>query len=254
MGFTLLEVLIVTVILMSLAVLSLIMFNPIKQIQKANNARRMHDLTEYRNAVEVYYNDKNKYPWDATIIGGAYIKKIPKDPGCDTQPSNCHNYVYITSARRQWFILMAKLEGDVSSTTTCPYSCLSQPNHETLVDISGYNYCVTGGIVDQNVCEYGGVTPTPLPSATPTPVTSPTATGTPGPTGTPTPILTSTPTPVFTATPTPTSTPTPTPLACEEQYACTGQPSTCNRVSFGLGMYCGAPGCFAGECCNNQCL
>ena len=206
-GFTLVEVIVVILIFSVLVSMSLIAINPIKQLQKARDAQRQHDMSQIRNSLELYYNDKNCYP--SSLAMGApfnsdstiYMQKVPQDPD---SPSNYPQYVYETNKDQscpQWGVLFAKLSSTQGLQTTCPLKELTDSYGNTCVPVNydslGYNYCVLSGEVD---CNY--IT-----------ATAPTGTSTPGPTGTPVPtvIPTPTPTPVPTPTPTPTSTPTPTP-------------------------------------------
>ncbi|PIV38244.1 hypothetical protein COS31_00450, partial [Candidatus Roizmanbacteria bacterium CG02_land_8_20_14_3_00_36_15] len=62
LGFTLMELLIVIGLIALIAVVTLVFFNPIVQINKAYDAKRKHDLSELQKAFEDYYNDKGCYP------------------------------------------------------------------------------------------------------------------------------------------------------------------------------------------------
>lgn len=61
-SFTLMELLIVIGLIALIATAGLVLFNPMQQIGKANDARRKADLDLLRKAFEDYYNDKGCYP------------------------------------------------------------------------------------------------------------------------------------------------------------------------------------------------
>lgn len=61
-GFTLMELLIVIGLITILATVSIVLFNPMRQIEKANDAKRKKELNLLQKAFEDYYNDKGCYP------------------------------------------------------------------------------------------------------------------------------------------------------------------------------------------------
>lgn len=91
-GFTLIEIIIAIALMGVLA--NLIYGNFINSIKKGRDAKRKSDLGELQRALELYYEDHNKYPsTDKIIFGGdnklchqlgcnyrIYIQKIPNDP------------------------------------------------------------------------------------------------------------------------------------------------------------------------------
>jgi prepilin-type N-terminal cleavage/methylation domain-containing protein len=79
-GFTLIELLVVIAIM---GVLSSIIFAGLNSARsKGRDARRVRDLTEVRNALELYYADHGSYP----NTGGA--SNVYMDPGCASSPTD----------------------------------------------------------------------------------------------------------------------------------------------------------------------
>jgi|GEM_PF-569418 len=62
MAFTLMEILIIVALFALLATIALVLFNPKKQIEKAWDSKRKHELSQLRKVLEDWYNDKNCYP------------------------------------------------------------------------------------------------------------------------------------------------------------------------------------------------
>lgn len=200
-----------------LVLLAIITLNPIRQIQKARDSQRQHDLTQIRDALDTYYNDTNCYPTSLPASGSfsqgsvTYLKQIPQDPTLSS--GNSLPYVYMVPQGQncpQWNVIFAKLSYTQNLQTSCALAnlsnCLPQ-NYQSL----GFNYCVLSGKVDCADISTSFLT-VPSSSATPTPTPGGTPTPTPTPGGAPTPPPTPTPTP--TPTPVPTPTPTPPPGSC----------------------------------------
>ncbi|MFH1412962.1 MAG: prepilin-type N-terminal cleavage/methylation domain-containing protein, partial [bacterium] len=59
-GFTLIELLVVITIIGVLATMSGIALDSVRM--KARDAKRVHDISEVRTALEMYINNKNLYP------------------------------------------------------------------------------------------------------------------------------------------------------------------------------------------------
>src|SRR5437868_6021872 len=93
-GFTLIELIVVIALLGVVATLALVTLNPVAQLQKSNDAHRKADLEQLQHALELYYQDQQKYPVssaDFKIMNGAttlswgsawapYMSTLPKDP------------------------------------------------------------------------------------------------------------------------------------------------------------------------------
>lgn len=128
-GFTLIELVVVIAILGILAIGLVMMINPMAQIQKANDSRRMSDLEQMQKALQLYYQDYGTYPaedgasylikmkpTDANGIawGGSfapYMPTLPKDP------SN-YSYVYMSNDPQSYY-LYAHLEASANASHTC---------------------------------------------------------------------------------------------------------------------------------------
>lgn len=108
-GFTLIELLITVVIIGILA--SFLMVNFIGVRQRARDGQRKSDLTQIKNALELYRADNNSYPISLASCGSAftfggstYMQKIP----CD--PLNTGVYIYTYSSSATTYSLTACLE------------------------------------------------------------------------------------------------------------------------------------------------
>lgn len=124
-GFTLMELLIVIVLLGSLSVLGLTMFQGSQK--RTRDTRRKSDLKEITKALEMYVSDYNRYPAssDGYIMGcegageepvsclwgnswsrgSTYMQKLPRDLG---STSYCYE---LDPSAGKWYKLYAKLEG-----------------------------------------------------------------------------------------------------------------------------------------------
>ncbi|MEI6553892.1 MAG: type II secretion system protein [bacterium] len=72
-AFTLIELLVVIAII---ALLSSVVLNSLASARmKANDAKIVQDLRQFRNAVELYYNDNHAYPPDAVVISSNLQEK-----------------------------------------------------------------------------------------------------------------------------------------------------------------------------------
>jgi prepilin-type N-terminal cleavage/methylation domain-containing protein len=111
-GFTLIELLIVVAILGLLASIVLVGLGGARA--RARDARRISDLREIQNALELYYSAKGAYPasgWDTmknAILGASLgINKIPNDPN---SPSTIYEYAADSGSTPTHYVLSAKLE------------------------------------------------------------------------------------------------------------------------------------------------
>ena len=111
-GFTLIELLIVVAIIGLLASVVLVGLGGFRA--RGRDARRIADLRETQNALELYYTKNNAYPsnisnWSelktALINAGIGITTISNDP------LSAETYVYsVTTSPYQNYVLKAKLE------------------------------------------------------------------------------------------------------------------------------------------------
>ncbi len=128
-GFTLIELLIVIAIIGLLATLAIVSLTTAQR--KARDARRVADLKQLQNAVEVYYSEVAQYPLTASsttfgasatavdtvstwtdfgsssVIGG-YITNVPIDP--DNDNATGYLYTYGANTAGTEYFLSAKLE------------------------------------------------------------------------------------------------------------------------------------------------
>ena len=80
-GFTLIELLVVVAIIGLLASIILASLNSARY--KSRDARRIADLKEIQNALELYYSDHTQYPTaldTAHLVTPGYMPEIPTDP------------------------------------------------------------------------------------------------------------------------------------------------------------------------------
>jgi len=110
-GFTLIEMLIVITIIALLASLILVGMGGARA--KTRDSRRIADLHNVMNALELYYAKYYGYPdstnWDgleSTLVNGVIgVTRVPKDPLSPNQ-----TYEYGVSADNQDYVLKADLE------------------------------------------------------------------------------------------------------------------------------------------------
>jgi len=109
-GFTLIELLIVVAVIGILASVVLVGLGPVQK--QGRDARRISDLRQVQNGLELYYNAKSKYPpnsdWNTfstELKNGAGISNVPKDP---RSPS--YEYKYWTNDTQTSYCIGAKLE------------------------------------------------------------------------------------------------------------------------------------------------
>ena len=103
-GFTLIEVLIVISIIGLLSAATLIGLGTFRG--QGRDARRLGDLRQIQNGLELIYSKTGSYPADISnaTFGAAKIgvNTVPKDPGTDVaytySKTNCTTYSYILAA------------------------------------------------------------------------------------------------------------------------------------------------------------
>jgi prepilin-type N-terminal cleavage/methylation domain-containing protein len=117
-GFTLIEILIVVAIIAILASVVLVGLGPTQSLGR--DARRVSDLHEVQNGLELFYNKSGAYPvptvatWGPATTAGTFsnllttanigVSVIPNDP------NTANNYVYAWTAAGGSYILAATLE------------------------------------------------------------------------------------------------------------------------------------------------
>jgi prepilin-type N-terminal cleavage/methylation domain-containing protein len=112
-GFTLIEMLIVITIIALLASLILVGMGGARA--KARDARRIADLRDVQNALELYYSSNSAYPdattWSAlaTQLESVNVNKLPNDPNAND------SYEYCPGTDNLSYTLAAQLETDDSA-------------------------------------------------------------------------------------------------------------------------------------------
>ncbi|KKW23296.1 MAG: hypothetical protein UY70_C0030G0015 [Candidatus Kaiserbacteria bacterium GW2011_GWB1_52_6] len=146
-GFTLIELLVVIAIIGLLASIVLVSLNAARQ--KSRDARRISDLKQFQNALELYANDNNgTYPNQSTAgnvtgIQGSlvpnYISVLSADP---SGGSVVYNYVSNAASNSTSYCIGALLE---MTPPTPASTCASGINLVGIADYSGganMNYAV----------------------------------------------------------------------------------------------------------------
>lgn len=177
-GFTILELTIVIAIIGLIAVALFILLNPFKQIQKSQDSKRKHELSQINKVLEDYYNDKQCYPRPQDIcyknnppdnpenpcyICGndvqspdfsPYLSRLPCDP---QHPAVKYLYEVDQTTCPTWYRIYAKLSNTADPVIVqlgCQgYGCGSSSSSPTY----GYNYGVTSpnttlGVSNDFVC------------------------------------------------------------------------------------------------------
>jgi len=166
-SFTLMEILIIIALIALLAIAAFVLLNPKKQIEKAWDSKRKHELTQLKKVLEDWYNDKNCYPKPEEIcydslapnntchICGTHPNSPSLSPYlstlfCDPQ-SPTKNYLYQVDNALcpQWYRVYADLslsDYTVNDKTTEEVGCQSQscgpaPNY-------GYDYGISSPNID----------------------------------------------------------------------------------------------------------
>lgn len=151
-GFSLVELMIATVILAVLTVMGLMVINPQLQFDKARDSRRKGDLGQIKRALLMYHNDEGEYPVDGTIppVGDewarplhpemVYMKSVPGDP------STGAGYGYQQMDSGQDFCLWTTLQNEndpdnEESLSRCNSSCSSLYG-AIIVEDTDYVVCV----------------------------------------------------------------------------------------------------------------
>ncbi len=99
-GFTLIELLVVVAII---GILSGVVVGQYRRaIVKAKEAVLKENLFRTRNAINQYFADKGKYPFDlASLVDDKYLRDLPRDP--------------ITASRDTWIVINAQMDdADIS--------------------------------------------------------------------------------------------------------------------------------------------
>jgi len=184
-GFTLIELIVVVIIIGMLFAVLTLLFNPLAQINKAQNANREHDLAQIQLGLDAYFHDTGCYPTAISFGTGwssgstIYMTKVPEDVICKSDGTNCYIYqTDTTSSCPQWNVLYAQLASPMPTGVACPLStrqCVP-PNMPQI----GVNYCAISGNIDCGYVTSNNLQLSPPTLVTPTPTSAPNATPTPG--------------------------------------------------------------------------
>jgi len=121
-GFTLLELMIVMILLSILALL--LIGNYMSSIKKGRDSRRKNDLNQIQRALEMYYEDTNRYPvlTDAELFGKKLCNTAPDWNNCTksymvkvpTDPNSNYSYHYVTdgTSSPQFYYIYSAIEND----------------------------------------------------------------------------------------------------------------------------------------------
>jgi len=78
-GFTLIELMIVMVLMVTLASIGLTVYG--NSVTRAKEATLKEDLFRMRDAIDQYYADRNKYPASLdSLVEEKYMRAVPVDP------------------------------------------------------------------------------------------------------------------------------------------------------------------------------
>ncbi len=126
-GFTLIEILVVSTILVLLAGLMIASYTTL--LKSSRDAKRKADFESIRGALEIYRSNNNgAYPSSITfacppsgsltdVNGNIYMNPIPNDPKC----SATVNYVYASVSPYSTYTLTTTLETTLASYVATPY-------------------------------------------------------------------------------------------------------------------------------------
>ncbi len=174
-GFTFIELMVVTAIIAVLIVVFIVLFNPLRQIQKSSDAKRTTELGTLKRVFEDFYNDKNHFPlapdvcYDspssprtdlygntacschicgnnpATPNFSPYLPTLPCDPQ-SSQKEYLYDYDCSTSSP-SWYRIYAKLSIE-SNTDIIQVGCGGNCGPST--DFT-YNYAVSSNAEPETI-------------------------------------------------------------------------------------------------------
>ena len=139
-GFTLIELLIVIAIIGVLA--SIILASVSSARQKSRDARRLTDIKQIQNALELYYDSQvSEYPLASTtcddtyangleeLVTGGFIPTVPRDPLPNAGGTlKCYFYTTNDTSPRKAYHLGAMLEDTANPALASDKNCDSTDN------------------------------------------------------------------------------------------------------------------------------
>ncbi len=139
-GFTLIELLVVIAIIGILASITIASLNVARQ--KSRDARRIADIKQLQNALELYYDSQTtpEYPAATTVcddthafgleilVTGSHIPSVPRDPS-GVAGSNCYLYTSNSASPRKAYHLGATLEDSANPVLNYDKDCDSTDNN-----------------------------------------------------------------------------------------------------------------------------
>jgi prepilin-type N-terminal cleavage/methylation domain-containing protein len=152
-GFTLIEILIVVAIIGILASIILVGLGSFRA--RGRDARRIADLREVQNALELYYTKNQQYPdasdWNGLqsilINGGIGVSAIPNDPLSGRNYGYCKtsdNYNYVIAAYLEDINNPVLTQASSDATFPCDPNLVGTPNPSCSKKGSPTNkYCLT---------------------------------------------------------------------------------------------------------------
>ncbi len=133
-GFTLIELLVVIAIIGLLSTLAVVALNNARM--KSRDAKRVSDIKQIQTALELYYNDKNAYPVDASggVLGATgktqltdngfaaqtsvtYMAQVPSNP-TPLDVTGATGYTYKTNAGGSAYSITYYLGGATGGVAT----------------------------------------------------------------------------------------------------------------------------------------
>jgi len=178
LSFTLMEFLIITAIIALLATAVLVLFNPKKQVEKAWDNKRKHELSQLQKVLEDWYNDKNCYPKPSEICFDTVSESLSCHL-CGTEKTSPQISPYLSQIpcdpQHPQKMYLYQVDNVFCPSSYKIYALLSENQGQG----TNYNYGVASG----------NTSPLPYPSVSYPTILSPTsATIPPSPTSFPTPI------------------------------------------------------------------
>lgn len=155
-GYTVVELLVVTVILAGLMVMSIMALNPRLLVDKGSDSKRKSDLNKIRTAFEEYFNDKGSYPdvktWNVKSNCGKEVEEMA--PYLKEWPCDPTGELYTILVDKNWFKVVTNLGN--KKDKDIPSGWYSEnSNYTTAFDKDEVNY----GVSSLNVLWYEGHTP-----------------------------------------------------------------------------------------------